>query len=282
MKLMKIPFTKMHGLGNDFMILDSTKNSLELSAEKVKALSDRNFGVGFDQLLLIEKATSEAVDFHYRIFNIDGSEVEHCGNGARCFAAYVHEKGLTNKNPIKVSTINRTLSLTINDDGEVSVDMGTPELNPPLIPFLSESKLPIYQRSIEISGKESVILFSALSMGNPHAVICVEDLTKTAVKDIGEALCTHSDFPEGVNVYFMEIISRNEIRLRIFERGTGETFACGTGACAAVVAGRLLEKLDATVRVELPGGTLEVCWNLYHSVIMKGPTQTVYEGIIEL
>ena len=282
MKLMKISFTKMHGLGNDFMILDSTGKSLELSAEKIKVLSNRNFGVGFDQLLLIEKATSETVDFHYRIFNIDGSEVQHCGNGARCFATYVHEKGLTDKNPIKVSTTNRTLSLTINDDGEVSVDMGSPEFNPAMIPFLSASKLPIYERSIEISGEESVILFSALSMGNPHAVISVEDLTKTAVKDIGEALCNHSDFPEGVNVNFMEILSRNEIRLRVFERGTGETLACGTGACAAVVAGRLLKKLDAKVKVKLPGGTLEVCWNLDHSVTMKGPTQTVYEGIIEL
>ena len=279
---MKTPFTKMHGLGNDFMILDSTEKAFELSAEKIRILSDRNFGVGFDQLLLVEKATSESVDFHYRIFNVDGSEVEHCGNGARCFATYVSEKGLTKKNPIKVSTTNRTLLLTIKKDGEVSVDMGFPEFNPSMIPFLSGSKLNTYERYIQISDNKSVIQFSALSMGNPHAIICVEDLSKTAVKDIGEALCNHPDFPEGVNVNFMEILSRNEIRLRVFERGAGETLACGSGACAAVVAGRMLKKLDAKVQVELPGGQLEVCWDLERSVTMKGPTQTVYEGIIEL
>ena len=172
--------------------------------------------------------------------------------------------------------------MTIKEDGEVSVDMGFPEFNPSMIPFLSGSKLGTYERHIQISGNESVVEFSALSMGNPHAIICVEDLSKTAVKDIGKALCSHSDFPEGVNVNFMEILSRNEIRLRVFERGAGETLACGSGACAAVVAGRMLKKLDTKVQVALPGGRLEVCWDLDHSVTMKGPTQTVYEGMIEL
>tara|TARA_A100001011_G_scaffold236245_1_gene244216 strand:- start:391 stop:1239 length:849 start_codon:yes stop_codon:yes gene_type:complete len=282
MTLMKIPFTKMHGLGNDFMVLDLTGRQLELTPEKIRALSDRNFGVGFDQLLLVEKSDSDAVDFHYRIFNTDGSEVEHCGNGARCIAMYIHDKGLSWKKAVKVKTLNRSLLLTIHDDDEVSVDMGIPEFNPAVIPFLSETTLSTYQRSILISGKESILLFSALSMGNPHAVIFVEDLRKTAVKDIGEALGTHTDFPEGVNVSFMEIVSRREIQLRVFERGAGETLACGSGACAAVVAGRMLEKLDPLVQVNLPGGQLKVSWNLRDSVIMRGPTQTVYEGIIEL
>ena len=279
---MKIPFTKMHGLGNDFMVIDSTGEDFKLTSANIKGLSDRKFGVGFDQLLLVETASGNNVDFHYRIFNTDGSEVEHCGNGARCFATYIHDKGLSDRNPLRVSTVNRTLTMTIHDDGEVSVDMGAPEFKPSMIPFLCDSTLSIYERSIKISGGKSIVSFSALSMGNPHAVICVEDLGQTAVKDIGEALGNHPDFTEGVNVGFMEILSRHEIRLRVFERGAGETLACGSGACAAVVAGRLLEKLDSKVKVRLTGGCLEVSWDQKNSVMMKGPTQTVYEGIIEL
>ena len=279
---MKIPFTKMHGLGNDFMVVDCTEKDLGLKPQLIKKLSDRNFGVGFDQLLLVEKASAKEMDFHYRIFNTDGTEVEHCGNGARCFAAFVREKGLSDKNSINVSTINRNLKLTTHDDGEISVDMGRPEFDPSKIPFLSDSKLNKYERFIKISGEKKTISFFALSMGNPHAVVCVEDLANTAVKDIGEALGSHPDFTEGVNVGFMEILSRDKIRLRVFERGAGETLACGSGACAAVVAGRLLEKLNSEVMVNLAGGQLTVCWNLSSSVIMKGPTQTVYEGIIEI
>ncbi len=279
---MKIPFTKMHGLGNDFMVVDCTERDLELKPRLIKKLSDRNFGVGFDQLLLVEKALAKEMDFHYRIFNTDGTEVEHCGNGARCFATFVRDKGLSDKNLINVSTINRNLKLTLHDDGEISVDMGRPEFNPSKIPFSCDSRLNTHERSIEISGKKIAISFSALSMGNPHAVVCVEDLANTAVKDIGEALGSHPDFAEGVNVGFMEILSRDKIQLRVFERGTGETLACGSGACAAVVVGRLREKLNSKVMVNLPGGQLTVCWDLSSSVIMKGPTQTVYEGKIEI
>ncbi len=279
---MKIPFTKMHGLGNDFMVVDATKRDLELRPELIKKLSDRNFGVGFDQLLLVENASAKEIDFHYRIFNTDGTEVEHCGNGARCFATFVRDKGLSDKSSIKVSTINRNLELTIHDDGKISVDMGCPEFNPSVIPFLCDSRLNTYERFIEISGSKKAISFSALSMGNPHAVVCVEDLANTAVKDIGEALSSHPDFTEGVNVGFMEILTRDKIQLRVFERGAGETLACGSGACAAVAVGRLLEKLNSEVVVNLPGGQLTVFWDLSSSVIMKGPTKKVYEGIVEI
>ena len=279
---MKIPFTKMHGLGNDFMVVDCTARDLKLKPKLIKQLSDRNFGGGFDQLLLVEKASRKEVDFHYRIFNTDGTEVEHCGNGARCFAKFVRDKGLSSKNLINVSTINRNLTLTLHGDGEISVDMGHPEFDPSKIPFLCDSRLDTHERFIKISDEKTAISFSVLSMGNPHAVVCVEDLANTAVKDIGRALGSHPDFTEGVNVGFMEILSRDTIQLRVFERGTGETLACGSGACAAVVVGRLLEKLNSKVIVNLPGGQLTVCWDLSGSVIMKGPTQTVYEGIIEI
>ena len=279
---MKIPFTKMHGLGNDFMVVDCTARDLQLRPKLIKKLSDRNFGVGFDQLLLIEKASTKEVDFHYRIFNTDGTEVEHCGNGARCFATFVRDKGLSSKNLINVSTVNRNLKLSFHGDGEISVDMGHPEFDASKIPFLCDSRLNTHERFIKISGEKTAISFSVLSMGNPHAVVCVEDLANTAVKDIGKALGSHPDFTEGVNVGFMEILSRDKIQLRVFERGTGETLACGSGACAAVVVGRLLEKLNSKVIVNLPGGQLTICWDLGSSVTMKGPTQTVYEGTIEI
>ena len=280
---MNIPFTKMHGLGNDFMVLDLTSNKVELSAEKIRQLSDRHFGIGFDQLLQIKSASSTDVDFDYRIFNADGDEVEHCGNGARCFAKYVHDKGLSVKNPLRVKTVNRILVLHANEDGEVTVDMGVPEFEPASIPLQTENKARLYSKNIEIDGNSQAVKFAALSMGNPHAVICVEDLANTAVKDIGEAVGNHPDFPEGVNVGFMKIISRNEINLRVYERGAGETLACGTGACAAVVAGCLLELLDATVKVNLSGGQLSVQWlQENRSVLMTGPATTVYEGTIEI
>jgi diaminopimelate epimerase len=280
---MNIPFTKMHGLGNDFIVLDQTSDKVELSAEKIRALSDRHFGIGFDQLLQIEAASSADVDFYYRIFNADGEEVEHCGNGARCFAKYVYDKGLSDKNPLRVKTVNRTLVLHANEDGEVTVDMGIPEFEPESIPFRAANRATLYSENIQIDGNSNAIEFAALSMGNPHAVICVEDLANTAVKDIGEAVGNHSGFPEGVNVGFMQIISRNEISLRVFERGAGETLACGTGACAAVVAGCLLELLDATVKVNLTGGQLSVQWQQQDQpVLMTGPATTVYEGTIEI
>lgn len=280
---MEIPFTKMHGLGNDFVVLDGVSQAITLDAAQIKKLGDRRFGIGFDQLLLVEPPRSPEVDFNYRIFNVDGSEVEHCGNGARCFARFVHNKGLSHKNPVKVGTVNRTLSLTMDAEGNVTVDMGLPEFSPEKIPFVSDQTTDLYQRQITVNGVESTILFSALSMGNPHAVIQVEDLTQTAVKDIGEALGAHPDFPEGVNVGFMQVLNAGQIKLRVFERGTGETLACGTGACAAVVAGRNRGLLDEEVSVRLAGGFLNIHWQGNGSpVLMTGPATTVYEGTVEL
>jgi diaminopimelate epimerase len=279
---MKIPFTKMHGLGNDFVVLDLTKEKIELSPKKIYGLADRNFGIGFDQLLTIEEASSPEADFDYRIFNTDGTEVEHCGNGARCCATYIKEKNLSGSNPIIVKTMNRLLSLKINDNNDVSVDMGIPEFIPQNIPFIAEKEKTLYTKEVEIKGVTTEVKFIALSFGNPHAVIFVEDLANAAVTDIGEALGNHSSFPNGVNVGFAEIRSADEIGLRVFERGAGETLACGTGACAAVVAGRVLNKLGTKVKVAFAGGALEVEWEKGMSVLMTGPTKIVYEGTIEL
>ncbi len=280
---MQIPFTKMHGLGNDFVVMDLTSIDVNLSADQIRKLSHRQFGIGFDQLLQIRPASAPEVDFDYRIYNADGDEVEHCGNGARCFARFVYEKGLSDKNPLRVKTVNRVLVLHSNEDGEVTVDMGAPEFAPPTIPFNSTSEQVLYARKVDVAGGSREVEFVALSMGNPHAVISVEDLANTAVKDIGEAVGNHPDFPQGINVGFMEILSRNEINLRVYERGAGETLACGTGACAAVVAGCRLEQLDDNVKVNLTGGQLRVSWQKDTSpVLMTGPATTVYEGAIEI
>ncbi|NKB34511.1 MAG: diaminopimelate epimerase [Pseudomonadales bacterium] len=284
---MRISFTKMHGLGNDFMVLDLTSRTVDLSAEQIRTLSHRQFGIGFDQLLQILPPSSPEVDFNYRIYNADGDEVEHCGNGARCFAKFVYDKGLSDKNPLTVNTVNRVLVLHSDKHGEVTVDMGAPEFDPASIPFANDTSERQYSRSIDLAGESRALEFVALSMGNPHAVISVEDLANTAVKDIGEAVGSHPDFPEGVNVGFMQILSRNEINLRVYERGAGETLACGTGACAAVVAGCLLDQLDDNVKVNLTGGQLTVCWQQEGQednspVLMTGPATTVFEGIIEI
>ena len=280
---MKLPFTKMHGLGNDFMVLDLTSGEIELSAEQIRRLSHRQLGIGFDQLLQIKSPSSLDVDFDYRIYNADGDEAEHCGNGARCLAKFVYDNGLSNKNPLAVKTLNRILFLNTNENGEVTVDMGSPDFEPANIPFQTDQEAQLYTLSIELAGISRDLEFVALSMGNPHAVICVEDLANTAVKDIGEAVGKHPDFPEGVNVGFMQILSHNEINLRVYERGVGETLACGTGACAAVAAGRLLEQLDDKVKVNLTGGQLTVSWQRSESpVLITGPATTVYEGTIEI
>ena len=280
---MKLPFTKMHGLGNDFMVLDLTSGEIELSAEQIRRLSHRQFGIGFDQLLQIKSPSSLDVDFDYRIYNADGDEAEHCGNGARCLAKFVYDNGLSDKNPLAVKTLNRILFLDTNENGEVTVDMGSPDFEPANIPFQTEQEAQLYTLSIELAGISRDLEFVALSMGNPHAVISVEDLANTAVKDIGEAVGKHPDFPEGVNVGFMQILSHNEINLRVYERGVGETLACGTGACAAVAAGRLLEQLDDKVKVNLTGGQLTVSWQRSESpVLITGPATTVYEGTIEI
>ncbi|MBS24413.1 MAG: diaminopimelate epimerase [Gammaproteobacteria bacterium] len=280
---MKIPFTKMHGLGNDFMVLDLTSGEIELSAEQIKRLSHRQFGIGFDQLLQIKSPSSPDIDFDYRIYNADGVEVEHCGNGARCFAKFIYDNGLSDKNPLTVRTVNRLLLLHTNKNGEVTVDMGSPDFEPANIPFKTDQEAQLYTLSIELAGIFKDIDFVALSMGNPHAVISVEDLANTAVKDIGEAVGNHPSFPEGVNVGFMQIINHNEINLRVYERGAGETLACGTGACAAVVAGRLREQIGDNVKVNLTGGQLMVSWQRSESpVLITGPATTVYEGTIEI
>ena len=280
---MKIPFTKMHGLGNDFMVIDLTSGEIELSVEQIKRLSHRQFGIGFDQLLQIKSPSSPDIDFDYRIYNADGVEVEHCGNGARCFAKFVYDNGLSDKNPLTVKTVNRLLLLHTNKNGEVTVDMGSPDFEPANIPFKTDQEAQLYTLSIELAGIYKDIDFVALSMGNPHAVISVEDLANTAVKDIGEAVGNHPSFPEGVKVGFMQILNHNEINLRDYERGAGETLACGTAACAAVVAGRLREQIGDNVKVNLTGGQLMVSWQQSESpVLITGPATTVYEGTIEI
>ena len=279
---MDIHFTKMHGLGNDFIVLNNLHNAYQLSAKQIAALSHRQFGVGFDQLLLVEAATEPGIDFSYRIFNVDGREVEHCGNGARCFAKYVSDKGLFHEKSLVVKTANRVLTLKIDGDS-VTVDMEAPEFDASKIPFIGDSNLKIHTRQLTVSGSPLEVEFCALSMGNPHAVIRVEDLSKTAVKEIGEALGAHPDFPEGCNVGFMQLCDRNTIDLRVYERGAGETLACGTGACAAVVAGCLQGLLDDTVTVKLHGGELSITWlGIDSPVLMTGPATTVFEGKIQI
>lgn len=280
---MDIQFTKMHGLGNDFMVINNLANDFQLSPQQIAQLGDRRFGVGFDQLLLIEPATQAHIDFSYRIYNQDGSEVEHCGNGARCFAKYVTDKGLSNKKSIVVKTVNRLLTLQMNGNGNVTVNMEAPVFLAAKIPFLTHSATWLHSRELRIFGNQLTVEFCALSMGNPHAVISVADLSKTAVKETGKALGSHPDFPEGCNVSFMQIVDRTAVKLRVYERGAGETLACGTGACAAVVAGCLQGQLDDTVRVNLNGGQLSINWlGIDSPVLMTGPATTVYEGKIQL
>ena len=278
---MRIKFTKMHGLGNDFMLVDSTANRFDLPAERIALLADRRRGIGFDQLLVCEASGDPRADFHYRIFNPDGTEVEHCGNGARCLARYIADKGLGEGNPIIVSTVNRTLELRLLDNGEVSVDMGSPDFAPSALPFKAGRRRALYRRELEAVA--DAVDFAALSMGNPHAVIQVEDLANTAVKKIGKALGSHADFPAGVNVGFMRVENRNRIRLRVYERGPGETPACGSGACAAAVSGIEAGLLDSPVAVELTGGELKIDWQGGAApVFMSGPAQAVYEGTVEV
>ncbi len=280
---MNIQFTKMHGLGNDFIVLNNLAGSYRLTTEQIAQLGDRRFGVGFDQLLLVEAAREANIDFSYRIYNQDGQEVEHCGNGARCFARYVTDKGLCNKETIVVKTVNRLLTLRIDAKGDVTVNMEAPVFAAAKIPFLSESGAILHSRELNISDNMISVKFCALSMGNPHAVIRVEDLGKTAVKEIGEALRSHPDFPEGCNVGFMQIVDRSSINLRVYERGANETLACGSGACAAAVAGCLQGLLDDTVNVNLRGGQLSITWlGIDSPVLMTGPATTVYEGTIQI
>jgi diaminopimelate epimerase len=280
---MLVQFTKMQGLGNDFMVLDLVTNRLSLTSAQIRQLSDRHFGIGFDQLLQIEPPSSPDVDFDYRIFNADGEEVEHCGNGARCFARFVHDQGLSDRNPIRVKTVSRTLELEIQSDGQVTVDMGRPIFNPADIPFRAAEQASTYRRQLQIGGVTHEVEFSALSMGNPHAVLIVDDIESAPVAEVGKVLGSHPDFPEGVNVGFMEINNRQQVKLRVFERGVGETLACGTGACAAVAAGRDRGLLDTAVVLALRGGNLSVSWQSDAGpMLMTGPAVTVFEGRVEI
>ena len=276
---MLLRFAKMHGLGNDFMVVDLISQRVHLSADQIRCLGDRNTGVGFDQLLLVETPQSPDVDFRYRIFNSDGTEVEHCGNGARCFAKFVRDRQLTGKSTIIVDTVCGRMSLHIQKNNLVSVDMGVPILEPAAIPYRANQRQTTYPLKLS----DDIITISAVSMGNPHAVTVVDKVSTAAVTSQGPEIEAHSDFPNKVNAGFMAIKSRQEIDLRVYERGAGETLACGTGACAAVVAGRLQNLLDASVVVNLPGGALTIKWaGDGHSVMMSGPAVSVFHGQVSV
>jgi diaminopimelate epimerase len=276
---MEIRFTKMHGLGNDFVVIDAINQSISLSAEQVRHLADRHFGIGCDQLLLVEKPVTANADFKYRIFNADGSEVAQCGNGARCFARFVHDKKLTLKNDIVVDTDAGQLLLTVNEDDLITVNMGVPRHQPAEIPLLFSEEAGVY--SVMADGCE--VRFAALSMGNPHAVIQVDDVVSAPVATLGAQLERHAIFPERVNVGFMQIMDRQFIKLRVYERGAAETLACGSGACAAVVAGIEQNLLDSKVCVSLPGGELKISWSgRGQAVFMSGPAVMVFEGQIAI
>jgi len=276
---MNLRFTKMHGLGNDFVMVNLVTQHALVDEHVVRRLADRHLGIGCDQVLLVEPPKNPKADFFYRIFNADGSEVEMCGNGARCFAKFVQEQELTTKNRILAQTVKGTLELIVNDNHTVTVDMGKPVLAPAEIPFTAPAHKPTYH--IDVEGLDVEI--SVVSMGNPPAVLLVEDLETAPVEELGPQIEHHPGFPKRVNVGFMQVVSRNDIRLRVFERGVGETRACGSGACAAVVAGKLRNLLDSRVKVHLPGGNLQIEWpGEGHTLKMTGPATTVYRGQIRL
>jgi len=280
---MKLHFTKMHGIGNDFIVLDHTKSPFQLTKEIIQSLSHRQLGIGCDQLLVVENSTLKDVDFKYRIFNQDGNEVEQCGNGARCFYRFVKDKHLTDKASIRVETKSDVIELTEDDEHMIEVNMGEPIFNPKLIPFISDTEKNEYSISINLPDQKGLINIAALSMGNPHAVITVEDINKAHVKTLGAYLESHALFPKRVNVGFMEIVTPHHIRLRVFERGVGETLACGTGACAAAVSGIKRQLLSTPVKVDMTGGSLSIDWKGdTNPVMMKGPAVTIFEGDIEI
>ena len=276
---MKLRFTKIHGLGNDFVVFDGVRQQVVLTPEQCRAVANRRFGVGCDQLLLVEPPRTTGTDFYYRIFNADGSEVEQCGNGARCFARFVRDAGLTDKDEIPVGTARGPIRLYLEADGQVRVNMGPPRLAPADIPFVAEAQAASYV--IDAGGRDWTI--GAVSMGNPHAVLVVDDVASAPVESLGPVLEQHPRFPRRVNVGFMAVRDRSHIDLRVYERGAGETLACGTGACAAVVAGRLQGLLDERVTVRLPGGELVISWpGNERTVWMTGPAQRVFDGRLNL
>ena len=282
---MLLRFTKMHGLGNDFVVLDLISQNITIREDQIKTLADRRLGVGFDQLLIAEPPDDPNTDFKYRIYNADGAEVEQCGNGARCFLRFVRDRGLTTKTQIKIGTNTGVIEAKLEADGNITIDMGEPILEPKRIPFLSTKPRIVYPLDVElpVCGTTQQIELTAVSMGNPHGVILVDDVDQAPVKQLGPALERHELFPQRANIGFMQVLSRKEVRLRVFERGVGETKACGTGACAAMVAGRLRGLLDDEVEVHLTGGTLNLRWaGDGYPVMMTGPACRVYEGRLHI
>ncbi|WP_243975394.1 diaminopimelate epimerase [Vibrio natriegens] len=272
---MHFHFSKMHGLGNDFMVVDCITQNVFFSQDLIRRLADRHTGVGFDQLLVVEAPYDPETDFHYRIFNADGSEVEQCGNGARCFARFVRLKGLTNKYSISVSTKKGKMILNVEDDGEVTVNMGVPEFEPNKIPFKAKQK----EKTYIMRAGDNTLFCGAVSMGNPHVVTVVDDVDTADVDTLGPLLESHERFPERVNAGFMQIVDRSHIRLRVYERGAGETQACGSGACGAVAVGILQGLLDENVKVSLPGGELNISWQgPGKPLFMTGPATHVFDG----
>ena len=274
-----IHFSKMQGLGNDFMVVDGVTQKVFFNPEVIRQLADRHFGIGFDQLLLVEPPYDPELDFHYRIFNADGSEVEQCGNGARCFARFVRLKGLTNKDRINVSTQKGHIVLQLEKDNQVTVYMGVPDFEPANSPFKAQKA----EKTYLIRAREQTVLCGAVSMGNPHCVLEVDDIGTELVASLGPELESHERFPARVNVGFMQILNAREINLRVHERGAGETLACGTGACAAAVMGMSWGKLAERVQVHLPGGSLTIAWKgPGKPVFMTGPAEHVFDGQINL
>ncbi len=290
---MRIPFTKMQGAGNDFVVLDETRGRFGLSAAQYRFLADRHFGVGADQILTVRPAPHAGVDFEYVIHNADGGEVENCGNGARCFVRYVHEHGLTREPVVRVQVHGGQMALRLNDDGRVTVDMGAPVFDLPQVPFdatelasLPRGGWQVWPLPLVLPGGAASAEVAVLSMGNPHAVCLVNDVETAPVLEWGPLIERHTAFPRRVNAGFMQVLSRTEVKLRVYERGAGETLACGTGACAAVVAGIRLGLLDECVDVHARGGRLTIAWagqaDLSAPVMMTGPAVTVFEGAIDV
>ena len=272
-------FSKMHGLGNDFVVVDGVTQNVFFTSETIQRLSDRHRGIGFDQLLLVEPPYDPELDFHYRIFNADGSEVSQCGNGARCFARFVTLKGLTNKKDISVSTQKGNMVLTVKGDNQIRVNMGEPIWEPAKIPFTANK----FEKNYILRTDIQTVLCGAVSMGNPHCVVQVDDIKTANVEQLGPLLESHERFPERVNAGFMQIINKEHIKLRVYERGAGETQACGSGACAAVAVGIMQGLLNKRVQVDLPGGSLIIEWDgVGHPLYMTGEATHVYDGFITL
>lgn len=272
-------FSKMHGLGNDFVVVDGVTQNVFFTPETIQRLANRYCGIGFDQLLIVEAPYDPELDFHYRIFNADGSEVSQCGNGARCFARFVTLKGLTNKKDIAVSTQKGNMVLTVKDDNQIRVNMGEPIWEPAKIPFTANK----FEKNYILRTDIQTVLCGAVSMGNPHCVVQVDDIQTANVEQLGSLLENHERFPERVNAGFMQIINKEHIKLRVYERGAGETQACGSGACAAVAVGIMQGLLNNNVQVDLPGGSLMIEWNgVGHPLYMTGETTHIYDGFITL